>query len=320
MAFFEDLALGVLVIFVVVILVWVTKLNSKLSDPKKLSEEATKVGTIASALSTDLSALRTEVSNIRENAAKIATWSEGYRQTEERISLIHAYLIGSYSKGRTGEQILRNMMTELVRSGLVQTNLRFGTQVVEYGVKFSDGKILAVDSKIVGTSEVEKMNQEGISAEDKKELADELVSKISKRIDDVAQYISSSTLPFAVMAIPDSLMENASELIGKASDRNVIIAGYSAVPSLVASFLKIHAMYTIPQDIKLLTESLFSVQNALNKFDGNYFSNRFAKPLITMENALEEIKSGITDALKSVGPANLESAKPSGDTPEKLDE
>jgi DNA anti-recombination protein RmuC len=170
-------------------------------------------------------------------------------------------------------------MAELVRGGFVETNIPFGSRVVEYGVRFRDGRILAIDSKFPATRELEMVNGDGISDEERASLSRDMVKAVTDGIDEVAQYIDSgTTLPFAVMAIPDSLVEYSAEFVNEASRRNVVVAGHSSAPSLVAYFLRVQEAYAMPKDIEELKESLRRIEVQLSRFDDDFFANRFDRP------------------------------------------
>jgi DNA anti-recombination protein RmuC len=113
--------------------------------------------------------------------------------------------------------------------------------------------MLAIDSKMVATAEVERLHGDSISEAERSELADQLVSQILGKIDEVASYIDPGrTVPFAVMAIPDSIIEHGTSLVGEASRRNVIVLGYSSVPPLIEYFYKVHSAYAVQQDAALI--------------------------------------------------------------------
>lgn len=308
---FEDILLGVVIVLVLAMIYLVFRIDSRTKPTRDFMDKATEVRTVAGELSTGISALRTEVSSIREHATKIATLSENYRQTQEQVTTIHSILIGSYSKGKSGEQILRNTMAELVRGGFVETNIPFGSRVVEYGVRFRDGKILAIDSKFAATRELEMVNGDGISEEEKARITRGLVNAVTGRIDEVAGYIDpGTTLPFAVMAIPDSLMEYSPQFVGEASRRNVIIAGYSSAPSLVAYFLRVQEAYALPKDIEELKEGLQHIELRLSRFDDDFFANRFDRPLGTIQRASQDVRDAIRASARSARGEITEAEEP----------
>ncbi len=275
---------------------------------------------VTSGLTTSFSSLQSEIGNIKQQAERIATLGEKYAETESLTRTIHGILIGSYSKGRTGEQILKRVMAELMRAGIVEGGVYFGTRIVEYAVKFPDGKYLAVDSKFVGTGDLEKLHDDKVSEIERKAIADSIVSDLRGKIDEVAGYIDPDrTLPYALMAIPDSLLEYAPELIGDASRRNVIVAAYSSVPPLIEYFVKIHASYLVQQDAKLLVESIAKVDKALNKFNEKYFSKRFDTPIQTLSKAIGEVKGGVSKALDAVDVSKLALPQVEQELPKELE-
>ncbi len=316
MVYEELIIVGVTVTFVaiLIILIRLNRLAGELSKTKmELADKVAPIQSLsglAGGLTASASNLQAAVAGITQQAERIATLGEKYQKTEELTKIIHSILIGSYSKGRTGEQVLRKMMSDLMRIGIVETNVRFGTRVVEYAVKFPDGKILAVDSKIVGTSQLERLHAEDATEDERNKIADEIVSKLRSKIDEVAGYIDPErTLPYSVMAIPDSLMEYSPEVIGEASRRNVIVAGYSSVPPLIEYFVKIHATYSVQQDIQVLSDSLAYIHKSLSKFTETYFSRRFEQPLKTIGNAVSEVRVGVTDAIRHADMERLAAPK-----------
>lgn len=84
---------------------------------------------------------------------------------------------------------MKQMMGELSRTGLVKTNVSFGTRTAEYAVKFDDGKLLAIDSKVVGTSELERLNDDRTNEEKRNQIVDDLTRRIRDKIDEVAGYV-----------------------------------------------------------------------------------------------------------------------------------
>ena len=63
-------------------------------------------------------------------------------------------------------------------------------------------------------------------------------------------------MPCAVMAIPDSVVSLTNEVVPEAVRKNVMIAGYSAVPQLIVYFIRIHGFYAIREDVAELKERL----------------------------------------------------------------
>jgi len=201
----------------------------------------------------------------------------------------------SYEKGKSGENYLRNMMNELLKIGLVRADVPIGSKVVEYGVVFNDGKLLAVDSKVVATKDIETLFDEKTSDEDRDTLRKKITDDMRRKIEDVCQYIDpQTTLPCAILAIPDSLVELSSDVVPEAVRRNILIAGYSAIPQMIVYFIRIHGFYAIQEDVAELKDRLMAIQQEVSKLDDRFFANRFDTPMKTMTNATLTIRQVIS--------------------------
>ena len=217
-------------------------------------------------LSSSIADVNTQIGNIGQQAMKIETLGKKYEETEALTRRMYNIMIGSYEKGKSGENTLRNMMNELMKIGLVRQNVPIGTKVVEYGVVFNDGKILAIDSKVVATQDIENLLDEKTSEQDREALRKKIKTSVANKMAEVCKYIDpTSTLPCAVMAIPDSVVALTNEVVPEAVAKNVMIAGYSAVPQLIVYFIRIHGFYSIKEDVAELKERLLTIQQATGR-------------------------------------------------------
>jgi len=220
-----------------------------------------------------------------------------YEETEKLTRRMHNIMIGSYEKGRSGENYLRNMMSELMKIGVVRQNANVGGKVVEYAVTFQDGKFLAVDSKVVASEDVDRMFDENLSEGDREKARNNIRAGLKKKLDDLCKYIDPQiTLPCAIMAVPDSIVSLSSEIVPDAVQRSVMIVGYSAVPQLVFYFVRIHGFYTIEEDVEAMKGKMFAIQQELQTLDEKFFSNRFERPITMLTNAVNETR----DVVKGV--------------------
>ena len=232
---------------------------------------------------------------------KIETLGKKYEETEALTRRIHNIMIGSYEKGKSGENYLRNTMNELMKIGFVRENAPIGSKRVEYCVIFKDGKLLAIDSKVVATQDVEALYDEETSDTDRAVFRKKIRSELRRKVEEVSQYIDPQiTLPCAVMAIPDSIVELTSEIVPDAVRRNVMIVGYSAVPQLIVYFIRIHGFYAIQEDVAELKDRLMTIQQEVSKLDDKFFANRFDRPMTMLTNAtlrVRQVISGISGVL-----------------------
>jgi DNA anti-recombination protein RmuC len=230
---------------------------------------------------------------------------------------MYSIMIGSYEKGKSGENYLRNMMNELMKIGLVRENVPIGNKVVEYCVEFKDGKLLPIDSKVVSTQDAEALFDEETPEKDRETLRKKIKNALAKKVAEVCQYIDPQiTLPCAVMAIPDSLVNLSSEIVPEAVKRNVLVAGYSAVPQLIVYFIRIHGFYSIKEDVAELNERLTAIHQEVSKLDDNYFAHRFERPVKMLTNATLDLRQIVS---RIDGILNLQQ-KASEEAPEEAQE
>lgn len=301
-----DLVLGGVVVVILLVLVKLFSLGSKVEaiqdSIRALSAPAETLTHITAALQNQVGSLNEtvgmmgqSVTNISTQAQKIEEIGKKYEDTEALTRRIHNIMIGSYEKGRTGENYLRNMMAELMKIGIVKQNAYVGGKVVEYGVVFRDGKMLAIDSKVVATKQVERLFDEGLSDTERSQFRATIRSELRKKIDEVCKYIDpQSTLPCAVMAVPDSIVELSSEVVPDAVQKNVMVVGYSAVPQLIVYFVRIHGFYAIQEDVAEMKDRLMAIQQELSKLDEKFFSHRFERPITMLNNAIQQTRSVVT--------------------------
>jgi len=302
---FEEIALGI-ALFSLIVLIWtltkVSGLRKAMSDVKSkidvMTAPAETLTQVTTALQENIGTLGKSVTDITksigdigEQATKIETLGKKYEETEKLTRSMYSIMIGSYEKGKSGENYLRNMMNELMKIGLVRENVSIGNKVVEYCVVFNDGKLLPIDSKVVSTRDAEALFDEETSEKDRETLGKKIKDALGKKVEEVCQYIDpQTTLPCAVMAIPDSLVDLSSEIVPEAVKRNVLVAGYSAVPQLIVYFVRIHGFYSIKEDVAELNDRLMAIQQEVSKLDDNYFAHRFDRPVKMLTNATSDLR------------------------------
>jgi DNA anti-recombination protein RmuC len=302
---FEEIALGIALISLIVLIWALTKISSL---EKAMSDATSKIDVmsaptetltqVTTALQQNIGTLGQSVTEITKSigdistqATKIETLGQKYQETEKLTRSMYSIMIGSYEKGKSGENYLRNMMNELMKIGVVRENVSIGNKAVEYCVEFKDGKLLPIDSKVVSTRDAEALFDEETPEEDREKLRKKIKDALGRKVSEVCQYIDpQTTLPCAVMAIPDSLVDLSSEIVPEAVKRNVLVAGYSAVPQLIVYFVRIHGFYSIKEDVAELNDRLTAIHQEVSKLDDNYFANRFERPVKMLTNATLDLR------------------------------
>ena len=192
----EEIAVGI-ALFTLIVLIWalakISGLRKIMGDMRSridvMSAPAETLTAVTTALQQNVGSLSQSIANIGVQAMKIETLGKKYEETEALTRRMHNIMIGSYEKGRSGENYLRNMMNELMKIGLVRQNAPIGSKVVEYSVVFNDGKLLAIDSKVVATRDVEALFDENTSDEDRAAVRKSIINGLRRKVEEVSQYI-----------------------------------------------------------------------------------------------------------------------------------
>lgn len=283
-------------------------------DVKTVSAPVQTLGEVAKGLHDSITTVSSQIGDIKAEAAKIITLGQRYEDVEKQVRDVHSVLIGSYSKGKAGEEALKSSIARLAEMGYIKENQEVGRGRVEFAIAFNDGKVLAIDSKIVSTGDIVSWFDDKLSAEERSQLADRIKRKVRDKIPEVQQYIDPpNTLPTAIMAVPDSVMEIVTELIPEAASKNIILLGYSAIPQLITYFVRIHGFYRIEEDVEKLQALITKAQQEISRLDDGFFANRFEKPLGTLDRAVDLVKATISGIANTLA---LRESQPGTETPE----
>lgn len=275
------------------------------------------LGPVVASVNQAVTNLGNGITAISTQAEKIVTLGQRYEDVEKQVRDVHDVLIGSYSKGKAGEEALRSSIARLAEMGYVKENQQVGRGVVEYAIAFNDGKTLAMDSKIVSTGDVLSWFDDKLKAEERAQLADRIRRKVRDKIPEVQKYIDPpTTLPMAIMAVPDPVMEIVTELIPEAASKNIILLGYSAIPQLITYFVRIHGFYRIEEDVEKLQALITKAQQEISRLDDGFFANKFKKPLGTLDRAVDVVKATISGIANTL---SLHESHPETETPESVE-
>ena len=168
-------------VVVVAILLWMRGSLQRAVTEMSLQVMATSapvqaLGPVVAGVNQAVTSLGSGIKEISVQAEKIATLGQRYEEAEKYTKAIHSVLVGSYSKGKAGEEALRSSMIHLVKTGQVKTKQPLGGGEVEYAIVFRDGKMLAIDSKVVTTEDVSGLCEDDLSAEDRSRMVSKVAS------------------------------------------------------------------------------------------------------------------------------------------------
>jgi len=213
----------------------------------------------------------------------------------EIVRRLSTVLVGSASKGRAGENVLREHLAKLP-PGMLVTDLRVNGRVVEFGLLLPDGRRLPVDSKWSAVAELEALE----AADDPKQreaLSREVERQVALRAREVAQYLDPSlTAPVAVAAVPDAAYEVLRRAHADAFARGVVIVPYStALPVLLFLYSLAHR-FGDADDARSALEEVVSVLDAMQLV----LENKVARAATMVSNGVDELRSGLGKARGSI--------------------
>jgi len=243
--------------------------------------------------------LRSDLAGARRVLEALALREDERRERDAEswqiVRRLSTVLVGSASKGRAGENVLREHLAQLP-PGMLVTDLRVNGRVVEFGLLLPDGRRLPVDSKWSAVAELEALE----AADDptqREALAREVERQVALRAREVAQYLDPSlTAPVAVAAVPDAAYEVLRRAHADAFARGVVIVPYStALPVLLFLYSLAHR-FGDADDARSALEEVVSVLDAMQLV----LENKVARAATMVSNGVDELRSGLGKARGSI--------------------
>lgn len=285
------------------------RLEVQAAELRRLADGAAAQGGGAEDLRRQVAAARAALDRLADGEA---SRRERERESWEVVRRLSTVLAGGASKGRAGENVLREHLGQLP-PGMLVTDLRVNGKVVEFGLALPDGRRLPVDSKWTALAELEALESCTDPAE--RELrARDVERQVVARAREVAQYLDpATTSPVAVAAIPDAAYAVLRRAHADAFARGVVVVPYStALPVLLFLYSLVHRF----GDADGARAALEDVAALLDAMEG-VVENKVARAATMVANAADELRSGLGKARGSVArgraAATLEPIAPDGE-------
>ncbi len=257
----------------------------------------------------DAEQVRQELAAARRSLEALALRDEERRERErdswQVVQRLSTVLAGGSSKGRAGENVLREHLTQLP-PGMLVTDLHVNGKVVEFALQLPDGRRLPVDSKWTAVDALEALEASEDPAQ-RESLCREVEKAVAARAREVAQYLDPAlTAPVAVAAVPDAAYAVLRKAHAEAFTRGVVIVPYStALPVL----LFLHSLVGRYGDAGDVQAALREVAGILEAMEG-VLENKFARAATMLANGADEMRSHIGKARGSVARGRSASVDP----------
>lgn len=245
------------------------------------------------------SALRDELAGARRALDELRLGETERRRREEEswevVRRLSTVLAGGSSKGRSGENVLRQHLAELP-PGILVTDFRVNGKVVEFGLLLPDGRRLPIDSKWSAVAELEAL-EAATDAGQRDACAREVERVVAARAREVAQYLDPAlTAPVAIAAVPDAAYAALRRAHADAFAKGVIVVPYStALPVLLFCYSLVHR-FGEAGDARSALAEVGALLDAIEEI----VENKVARAGRMISNGADELRSRLGKARGSV--------------------
>ncbi|MHB0976345.1 MAG: DNA recombination protein RmuC [Candidatus Aquicultorales bacterium] len=220
-------------------------------------------------------------------------------ENREVVKRLESVIAGSFSKGRAGENILGETF-KLFPPEMLETEFRIGGRVVEFALKLSDGRVLAIDSKWPATPLLMALEEETDETR-RAGIVSDIEKEVNKKVREVTGYIDPMrTVPWAVVALPDAVFSVCKRAFLDAYKLRVILISYSMALPYVLTFYSLHVQYARSIDVGNMQAHILDIERHLDEIE-QVLENRIAKGSAMISNAYAEFAQGIGKIRGSLG-------------------
>jgi hypothetical protein len=272
------------------------QLEVQASELRRLADAAAQRELASEQLRQGLDGARRALDELRTRDQERRSTDGEQREVIRRLATV---LAGGSSKGRAGEHVLREHLSQLP-PGMLTSDFRVNGRVVEFGLVLPDGRRLPIDSKWSALAELEALD----SATDtvaRDQCARAVERLVVSRTKEVAQYLDPAlTAPVAIAAVPDAVFAVLKRAHADAFAQGVIVVPYSNALPIVLFLYELVRRYG---DISDAHASLAEVARVLDALDA-IVENKVAKAATMLTNGADEFRSHLGKARGSIARAH----------------
>ena len=252
------------------------------AELRRLADAAAQRELSAEQLRQGLDGARRSLEELRVRDQERRATDGEQREVVRRLATV---LAGGASKGRAGEHVLREHLSQLP-PGMLTSDFRVNGKVVEFGLVLPDGRRLPIDSKWTALAELEAL-EAAVDPVVRDQCARAVEKAVLARTKEVAQYLDPAvTAPVAVAAVPDAVFEALKRAHADAFCKGVIVVPYSNALPIVLFLYELVRRYGDAADVQA---SLAEVGGVLDVMEA-VLENRFAKAATMLTNGADEFR------------------------------
>jgi hypothetical protein len=271
------------------------RLEVQAAEMRRLADAAGQRALAGDQLRDGLDGARRALDELRLRDQERRALDDDHRRVVQRLATV---LAGGSSKGRAGENVLREHLSELP-PGMLVTDFRVNGKVVEFGLLLPDGRRMPIDSKWAAVAEIEAL-EAAVDHVERDACARAVERAVVLRAREVAQYLDPAvTSPVAVAAVPDAAYSALKRAHADAYAKGVVIVPYSCALPIVLFLYSLVQRFGDAADAQA---SLAEVAHVLEAMDA-VVENRFARAATMLTNGAEEFRSQLGKARGSIARA-----------------
>lgn len=284
------------------------RLEAQSAELRRLADAAAGRELAGEQLRTGLDGARRVLDALQLRDAERQGVDADQREVIKRLSTV---LAGGAAKGRAGENVLRDHLSELP-PGMLVTDFRVGGKVVEFGLLLPDGRRLPIDSKWTALAELEALEL-AESPGDIEACTRAVEKAVTLRAREVAQYLDPAvTAPVAIAAVPDAVYGVLRRAHADAYSRGVVVVPYSHALPIVLFLYSLVQRFGDAADVQA---SLAEVAGVLTTIE-SVLENKLARAAVMLSNGTDELRSSVGKARGSIARAGTVAIAPgSGEEP-----
>jgi len=187
---------------------------------------------------------------------------------EDNIATFTRTIHGTKRRGKVGEAILKEMLSESIKTGLITTELDTDSGKVEFAWDLKNGKFLPIDSKM---PELETLYGEFDKTDNPTEqtkIKKEILKQIENRKKDGKKYLNNhNTIDKCIIAIPDAISDMFPDINKDSIRTGIFVTGYTKV-FLFACFLSEYYIKSLDTgEIGIYRDVIGAVKNILKEIE-----------------------------------------------------
>lgn len=219
-------------------------------------------------------------------------------QIEDMTRMISSFtraVTGTKTRGLVGEEQLREVLGNCIKSSVVVCNLKTDNGEVEFAWNLEDGKYIPIDCKLPDVFElIDKYIKSG-EVEEQKEIKKNIIDKIKKQIGNIQKYQNqSNTIDSCILVVPEGILEIAPEIVGLGQEKQVFICSYRDVFPVAYVLSEKYIHFKEEGDIGIYRQIITTLFQVMDKINAKTDSIQRGITIIT--NANNDIKTEILKA------------------------